>query len=211
MEADGVVRDPWVAESFETDNPYLRKLFAHEMFGEVPNGSGELLSGVSTHVPDEKLVSAIKVRHGMTEGGLLMVTTHWLRYVKQGRLVTVISNDEFWSFEYGLELSAPLGGRPVFRTVDGHQFQVFPTVPVVSRRQAKSFHEIYKLAALAGSHFQAERGEAAVEAAEAAAEAQVASAGQGIAAEIRELTELRDAGAITEAEFGTAKRRLLGS
>jgi hypothetical protein len=190
-----------VLRRFETDNPYLQRLFAHELFGVVPNGCEELLQGIETAAPDERLITAMRVRHGLTEGGVLMITTYWLRYVKQGRVITVIANDEFWPLDGGLDLEANLGGRPLFRTPDGKQFQVFPTIPVVSRKQAKGFLAIYKLTALAGLHLDRETDEAR--------EGLAAPSGGGTAAEIKELVALRDSGALSESEFTAAKARLL--
>jgi len=194
-----------VLESFETDNPYLQRLFRHEAFGVVPDGCGELLHGLQTAHPEERLVSAMRVRHGLAEGGVLMVTTHWLRYVKQGRLFTAIANDDFWPLDGSLELNAKVGDTPIFRTPDGHQFQVFPKVPVVSARKAKAFLEIYKLAMLAGAHLNAELETAVMEA--------MASGGavRSTAAEMSELVALRDSGALSDAEFEAAKARVLGT
>lgn len=59
-----------VMQRFETDNPYLQRLFAHEAFGEVPSGTGQLLRGLETAHPDEFLISAMKVRHGAAQGGV---------------------------------------------------------------------------------------------------------------------------------------------
>jgi hypothetical protein len=193
-----------VQEPFETDNPYLQRLFGHEAFGVVPDRCGDLLRGLQTAAPEERLISAMKVRHGMAEGGVLMVTTHWLRYVKQGRVFTAIANDEFWPLDGGLELEANLGGRPLFRTPDGHQFQVFPTVPVVSRRQAKGLLDVYKLAVLAGAHLDSQREGAALE-------GMTGGGAKGTAAEIQELVALRESGALSESEFEVAKARVLRS
>jgi Short C-terminal domain len=193
-----------VLQRFDTDNPYLQKLFAHELFGAVPDGCEELLQGIETAAPDERLITAMRVRHGLTEGGVLMITTHWLRYAKQGRVITVIANDEFWPLDGSLDLEAKLGGRPLFRTPDGNQFQVFPTIPVVSRQQAKAFLAIYKLAALAGAHLNAEMNDAALE-------GMAAAGSSGVAAEIKELVALRDSGALSESEFEAAKARLLSA
>jgi hypothetical protein len=193
-----------VLQRFETDNPYLQRLFAHELFGVVPDGCEALLQGIETAAPDERLITAMRVRHGLAEGGVLMITTHWLRYVKQGRLITVITNDEFWPLDGGLDLQANLGGRPLFITPDGNQFQVFPAIPIVSRRQAKGFLAIYKLAALAVVHMDRE-------ADDAAREGMVAAGARGTAAEIKELVALRDSGALSESEFEAAKTRLLSS
>lgn len=193
-----------VLQPVDTDNPYLQRLFGHEAFGIAPERCGELLHGLQTAAPDERLISAMKVRHGMTEGGVLMVTTHWLRYVKQGRVFTAIANDEFWPLDGAFELEAKLGGRPIFRTPDGNQFQVFPTVPVVSRRQAKAFLEIYKLAILASAHLETQIQDAALQ-------GMAAGGAKGTAAEIKELVALRDSGALSDAEFDAAKARLLRS
>ncbi len=203
-EATPVPGPSGVLEPFATDNPYLQRLFAHELFGVVPDRCAELLAGLETADPEERLISAMKVRHGLTEGGVLMITTHWLRYVKQGRLFTAIANDEFWSLDGSLDLRANLGDRPLFTTPDGNQFQVFPTVPIVSRRQAKGFLALYKLAVLACVHLNTQKEDAALEGI-------VAAGATGTAAEIKELVALRDSGALTETEFEAAKARLLGS
>lgn len=133
-----------------------------------------------------------------------MITTHWLRYAKQGRVFTAIASDEFWPLDGGLDLEAKLGGRPIFRTPDGNQFQVFPTIPVVSRQQAKGFLAIYKLTALAVVHMNQE-------ADDATREGLAAVAVGGTAAEIKELAALRNSGVLSESEFEAAKARLLNS
>lgn len=194
-----------ILEPFETDNPYLQRLFRHEAFGVVPDGCGELLRGLQTADPEERLVSAMRVRHGLAEGGILMVTTHWLRYVKQGRLFTAIANDEFWPLDGALEFKANIGDTPLFVTPDGHQFQIFPKVPIVSGRKGKAFLEIYKLVVLASAHLNTQIETAAMEG--------MASAGAGssMATEIKELAALHESGALTEAEFEAAKARVLSA
>jgi hypothetical protein len=199
----GLARDG-VLELFDTENPYLQRLFAHELFGVAPDRCAELFRGIETVVPDERLITAMRVRHGLAEGGVLMITTHWLRYAKQGRMFTAISNDEFWPLDGALDLEAPVGGRPLFTTPDGNQFQVFPTVPIVSRRQAKLFLSIYKLAALAIHHLNTEREDSALRGLANAAPT-------GTVAEIKELVALRDSGALSESEFDAAKARVLRS
>lgn len=195
-----------VLQRFETDNPFLLKLFAHELFGVVTNDSGELFRNLETVVPQERLISALMVRHGLTEGGVLMVTTHWLRYVKHGRLFTVTTNDDFWPLDGGLELQTSMGDRPLFISSDGNQFQVFPAVPVVSRRQARAFFGIYRLAALAISHFNVSQNEAA-------RDNTTRSEMQGSAlaiSDLKELVAMRNAGDLNATEFQAAKARLLG-
>jgi hypothetical protein len=192
-----------VLQPFATDNPYLQRLFGHEAYGVVPDGCGELLRRLQTAAPDEQLVTALRVRHGIAESGILMVTTHWLRYVKQGRIFTAIANDEFWPLDGSFTLEANLGSSPLFRTAEGHQFQVLPAIPFVSRRQAKAFLEVYKLTALATAHAQAEFGERSSQSSEAPRQS------TGTVDQIRELAALRQAGALSEAEFEKAKARVL--
>jgi hypothetical protein len=194
-----------VLQRFETDNPFLLKLFGHELFGVVTNDSEELFRNLETVVPRERLISALTVRHGLTEGGILMVTTHWLRYVKHGRLFTVTTNDDFWPLDGSLELQTNMGDRPLFISSDGNQFQVFPAVPVVSRRQARAFFGIYRLAALAVSHFNISQKEAD-QGSTARSEIQTSSA----ISDLKELIAMRDAGDLTATEFQAAKARLLG-
>jgi hypothetical protein len=191
---------------FETDNPYLQKVFAHELFASGPDGCGELLAQLGTVAPGERVIAAMRVRHGAMEGGVLMVTTHWLRYVKQGRLFTAIANDEFWSLDGSLELEATLGGQVLFRTPDGSQFQIFPNIPMASRKKAKAFLEIYKLLVLAGAHWQQQEEEAALD-----GMAQSGQSMSGPAAELKELVAMRESGALSESEFESAKARVLGS
>ena len=131
-----------------------------------------------------------------------MITTHWLRYVKRGRLFTAIANDDFWPLDASLELIAKVGEIPLFKTSDGNQFQIYPAIPIVTRRQAKAFYNIYRLAALAIHHLDADVEEAKTD---EAAPPQSA----GIVAEIKDLVGLRDAGALSASEFEAAKARLL--
>jgi hypothetical protein len=194
-----------VLRPFATDNPYLQRLFKHELFGVVPDGCPEVFRKLETAAPEEALISAMKVRHGvLTEGGFLMITTHWLRYVKHGRLFTAIANDDFWPLDASMELIAKVGEIPLFRTSDGNQFQIYPAIPIVTRRQAKTFYNIYRLAALAIHHLD-------VDPEEVKQEEAASPQPSGIVAEIKDLVGLRDAGVLSASEFETAKARLLGS
>jgi hypothetical protein len=196
------VTHPIVLEPFDSDDSYVQKLFAHEMFGVAPGRSAELLASMKTADPEERLIASMRVRHGLAEGGYLILTTHWLRYVKQGMVFTAVANDEFWPLDGALALEAPMGGRPLFVTPDGHQFQVFPSVPILSRKQAQSFHGIYRLASFANFSLASKEQEAALQGMAAAGSASVA-------AEIKELVALRDSGALSDAEFEAAKSRTL--
>jgi hypothetical protein len=189
-----------VFQPFETDNPYLQKLFAHPSFGVFPNGCIEQLTGIVNVADDEQLVTGIHVGHGLMEGGSLMVTTHFLRYAKKGRLSASTKN-EFWPLGTGMQLDADLGSPSTLLFETGHQFQI-GRIPIVSRRQAKGFFDIHKLVAGAGEHMHGELQAAALEG--------MASSGvPGAAAEIKELAALRDAGDLSQEEFEVAKARLL--
>jgi hypothetical protein len=190
-----------VMQRFETDNPYLRKLFAHEAFGTFPNGSVELLVGLSSVMANEQLVTGLRVGHGPFEKGVLMVTTNYLRYVKKGRISSSTKN-EFWQFGTGIQLDAQLGNPSALLLETGHQFQV-GRIPIVSRKQAKGLFDIYNLVGGAGSHIHGELEAAALEG--------MAGSGGSTATEIKELAALRDAGDLSQAEFEAAKARLLGS
>lgn len=212
---------PAVLRRFDTDNHFLRRLFAHELFGVVPDRSGELFRKLETVGPEEMLISGLTVRHGLAQGGVLLVTTHWLRYIKRGVVFTAIPDDDFWPLDGSLELHQPPGDSPLFRTPDGNQFQIFPAIPLVSRKQTKSFFGIYKLAALAIHHFSQEKEEAALEGMAASQSSTGTSTTtrstrtaspqpSGGVADLKDLVAMRDAGDLTPTEFDAAKARLLG-
>lgn len=195
-----------IMRPFDTDNPYMNRLFAHELFGRVPEGCRDVLSELSTAHPDELLVTAMRVRHGQGEGGFLMVTTHFLRYVKAGRVVTFLKKDELWPLDVGIEAEGMLGPG-VIRTESGHQFQIWGV-------KAKKFVEFVRLAQLALSWDANEDASDRQMLHDAAAMATVTTAsapggGGGLAAELAELARLRDAGVLSDEEFAAAKRKLL--
>src|SRR5215211_2275481 len=89
-------------EPFETDNKYLLALFAHPLFGQAPNGALDALDKLATRHADEQLITAIRAVRPPTQMGMLMLTTHFLRYVKRGRVLTIGSSDDLWSLEDGV-------------------------------------------------------------------------------------------------------------
>lgn len=182
---------------FETDNPYLRKLFAHSAFRSFPLGTPGLLDSLDTAAEDEKLVTALRVSYGLMGKGTLMVTTHWIRFAaKRGK------GDGFWPLDGSLTIDTDLGSPPGFR-VGGNLFGG-SRVPLAGRSQANDFGEIYTLVVGAGDHIHGELQTAALE-------SMAGSDGTGTAAEIKELVALRDAGDLSQEEFEAAKARLLGS
>ncbi len=194
--------DSRVLQPFETDNPYLQKLFAHPSFGAFPNGCLEQLDGIGNVAGDEQLVTGLRVGHGVMQAGSLMVTTHFLRFAGKGRFSTS-RKDEFWPLGTGMQVDADLGSPSTLLLETGHQFQV-GRVPMVSRRQAHGLFDVYKLVVGAGDHIHGELQTAALE-----GMADASSAGP--VAEIRELVALRDSGDLSQEEFEAAKARLLSS
>ena len=127
----------------KTENPYLERAFAHPAFGSVPSGCLEQLDSISTVHPDEKVLTAMRVNHGIGEQGFLILTTHFLRYIKAGRLITVLKKNDFWSLDSRVTLEgSPILG--VICTASGDNFQAQGR----SRKNAKEFFELYELAAL---------------------------------------------------------------
>jgi Short C-terminal domain len=190
-----------VLESFPTDNPYLQELFSHSSFGVFPNGCADELAAINNVAADEQLVTALHVGHGLMDAGSLMVTTHFLRFAKKGRLTRKTTN-EFWPLGTGLQVDAELGSPTTMVLETGHQFQV-GRLPIVSRKQAKGFAEVYRLVVGAGSHLRGQMEDAALES--------MAEPAKSPAAEIKELVTLRDAGDLSQEEFEAAKARLLAS
>jgi hypothetical protein len=186
-----------ILHPFETDNPYLMKLFAHRAFGTFPPGTPELLGGLETVADDEKLVAGVRVGRGLMEKGTLMVTTHWIRYASKGRR----AKDGFWELDGSLSVETDLGSPPAFH-LGGNIFGG-SRVPLAGRREANDFGEIYVLVVGAGDHIRQELHTAALE-------GMAGSGTGGTAAEIKELVALREAGDLSPAEFEAAKARLLG-
>jgi len=187
-----------VLQPFETDNPYLLKLFAHRAFRVFPPGTPELLADLDTVADDEQLVAGVRVGRGLMEKGALMVTTHWLRYASKGRR----AKDGFWDLDGSLGIKTDLGYPPGFR-IGGNAFGGNRT-PIVGRREANDFGEIYALVVGAGGHIRQEL--------HTTAQASMASRdGVGTASEIKELAALRDNGDLSQMEFEAAKARVLGS
>jgi hypothetical protein len=190
-----------VLKAFPTDNPYLQELFSHSSFGVFPSGCVEELTAINNVAPDEQLVAGLHVGHGLMNAGSLMVTTHFLRFAKKGRVSRKTAN-EFWPLGTGLQVDAELGSPTTMVLETGHQFQV-GRIPIVSRKQAKGFAEVYRLVVGAGSHIQGQLENAALEG--------MADPVRSTTAEIKELVALRDAGDLSQAEFEAAKARLLTS
>ena len=115
--------------TFDTANPYLRKLFSLDEFGRAPGAALDLLREVSPD-PDEFLLCAIKCGHGVLNGGYLIATTHYLRWIQ----TSPHRQDDFWTYANPLQLDGH-----ILVTPEGLQFQAH-------RRAARSFVAIYRVA-----------------------------------------------------------------
>jgi len=187
-----------ILQPFETDNPYLLKLFAHRAFRAFPPGTPELLTSLDTVADDEQLVAGVRVGRSLMEKGTLMVTTHWLRYASKGRR----AKDGFWDLDGSLTIKTDLGYPPGYR-VAGNSFGGNRT-PLAGRREANDFGEIYALVVGAGDHIRQELHTAALE-------GMASRDAGGTVTEFKELVALRDSGDLSQSEFEAAKARVLGS
>lgn len=68
-------------QPFDTDNPFLRKLFGIKEFGRAP---GRALAVYRQRVidPDEKMLAAFKSQHGRLKWGYLILTTDYVRWIQ---------------------------------------------------------------------------------------------------------------------------------
>jgi hypothetical protein len=68
-------------QPFDTDNPFLRKLFGIKEFGRAP---GRALAVYRQRVidPDEKMLAAFKSQHGRLRWGYLILTTDYVRWIQ---------------------------------------------------------------------------------------------------------------------------------
>lgn len=61
----------------ETDNPYLNRLFDNPMYAIIPQRAVALFDAISPDA-DEKLLTALRVKHGSYARGYLLLTTNWI-------------------------------------------------------------------------------------------------------------------------------------
>jgi hypothetical protein len=178
-----------VLAPFETENPFLREVFARKDYGQVPARAADLLL-LNSPDPDEHLLAAMRTKHGGYRRGYLLITTKCLRWVQ----TFPYRDSDHWPLEYSLEIQGgPLQGGLIY-PAGGRQFQI-------RWGKAKAFGEIYRLVQ------QAEEWESsrAFEAAQ-----QPSREARSLAEELERLSELYERGLLDDVEFRTAKARLLG-
>lgn len=182
-----------VVQPFETENPWLRRLFGMTEFGNVPGRAIALLGEVSPD-PEERLLGAVRTQHGRYKRGYLLLTTQWLRWIQ----TIPTRTDEYWSYDYSLEISGgPVVGG-VLRTPDGNQFQV-------RWAKAKDFAEVYRIVQQA-LIWDSDHAVVPSPAPPSAA----GGAHDDLVGQLERLAALKRDGVLSEEEFIAAKRRLLG-
>ena len=173
--------------TFETENPWLKKVFAMSAYGQAPVKAVELLREVSPD-PEERIITALHVRHGSMKRGYVIATTSCLRYVQTfpGR------SENYWPYTYKLEIAGGMGQGGVIRSPEGEQFQA-------RWGKVKQFREIYN-AMQHASAWDADNKPQPTPV--------VVQNAPGLSEELEKLAALRAQGILTDAEFQDAKSLL---
>jgi hypothetical protein len=180
-----------VLEPFETQNPWLQKLFSMPEYGQVPAVAIGLLREVSPDA-DERLLAAVKCEHGRMRRGYLLATNKCLRWVRTfpGRA------DDTWGYEYKLDYRGLSITKAVLELGTGDLFQTY-------RTRAKPFAKLYAVIGEALAWEAAHAHEVVLDAASASA------VGPSLAEELRELAALHQQGILNDEEFSAAKQKLM--
>ena len=176
--------------TFETDNPWLKKVFAMPTYGQAPAKAIELLREVSPD-PEERIITALRVKHGSYRRGYILATTSCLRYVQTlpGR------TDDYFGYDYKVEIAGGMGQGGVIRTPDGNQFQA-------RWGKVKQFRELYN-AMQHASAWDAEHKPLPTPV--------VVQNAPGLSDQLEKLAALRTQGILTDDEFKDAKQKLLNA
>lgn len=189
-----------VATFDDEENPWVGRIRSHDDFGQLPPGCLELLGRVSAD-SEERVIGAVFTNHGRYKIGYLMATTHQLRWVQTG--VDLVwfripwKDDDY--FDYGLAMDR--SGKVL--SIGGSLFQVR------GRGRAKRFIELFKLIQQALMWQNQREAQAAVELQAMAALGSTGASPTDTVGELHRLSELRDQGVLSEAEFSQAKQKLL--
>jgi hypothetical protein len=175
---------------FETDNPWLKKVFAMSTYGQAPAKAIELLHEVSPD-QEERIITALRVKHGSYRRGYLIATTSCLRYVQTlpGR------SENYWGYDYKLEIAGGMGQGGVIRTQEGEQFQA-------RWGKVKQFRELYNTMQHAAA-WDAEHKPQPTPV--------VVQNAPGLSDELEKLAALHAQGVLNDEEFQDAKQKLLSA
>jgi hypothetical protein len=185
-----------VIRPFETPNPYLQRIFTLEAFGSAPAAAVSLLREVSPD-DEEKLITALRTRHGSLRSGYLLATTSYLRWIQTvpGRRA------DYWDYSYPIEVVGGPMQSTVVRVVSGDQFQM-------RWSKAKALSEIYQyLQQAIAWEVQHQETEAPTPRVGTTGEF---ARGDGLGSELERIAGLYQQGLLTNEEFSQAKERLLG-
>jgi putative oligomerization/nucleic acid binding protein len=183
-------------DAFETENPYLLKLFSMKEFGRAPGSAIRLLQDI-TPDPTEALLCAAKCHHGTWSRGYLIITTDYLRWIQT---IPVRDND-LWTYDNSL-----LVNHRALVTPDGLQFQLG------SAHGARRFAELYRVAQQASLWDEANPIDETVATTMSPLVPQLTtqpSASPDMVDQLERLAQLSEKGLITPEEFTQAKNKLL--
>lgn len=180
--------DDELLTAFDTNNPYLQKLFSMKEYGQAPGMALSLLREVSPD-PEEEFLTAIKCKHGALNRGYLMVTTDYIRWIQ----VFPRRQDDFWTYNDVLDVE-----HGVISTSDGNLFQT-------SRGRARKFAALYRVAQQA---WLWEEGHTEAEVIVPGPLQSVALSAD-IADQLERIAQLLEKGLLTQEEFAQAKAKLL--
>lgn len=178
-----------VVEPFETENPWLQKLFSMPSYGRVPTEAIALLREL-TPDPDEQLLAAVKCEHGRMRRGYLLATTKALRWVR------TFPNraEDSWGYNYKLDYKGLGLTKAVLILGDVEQFQTYKT-------RAKPFAAMYGVIQEAMAWGEAHAHETVMDA--------VTAQPVSLATELRDLASLHTQGILSDDEFAAAKQKLM--
>lgn len=181
---------------FETENPWLNKVFAMPAYGRVPTRALDLFREISPD-PSERVVAALRTRHGQWRRGYLIATTTCLRYIQ----TLPTRNENFWSYDYKIDVHGGIGQGGIIETESGDLFQT-------RWGKAKHFRELYSAMQHAAAWEAANGGRPEAEVVSRAPEP---TPPQSLSGEIERLAELHARGVLNDDEFQLAKRRVIES
>ncbi|MGH7203522.1 MAG: SHOCT domain-containing protein [Candidatus Levyibacteriota bacterium] len=185
------------------ENPWLKRIAASPMYGQVPENIVELMNRV-TPDPNEKVISSIWTSHGLSHQGYLLITTSYLRWIQ---VIPSGKDDSFWGLNTIIDKrNDRFGDNQVgvgtILDIQGLQFQVKQ-----NKSGAQEFTKLYGLVQQALLHpsGKTENTTKPVDAGNSTPTTHVPN----IAEEIKQLATLREQNIITEEEFKAGKERLL--
>jgi len=190
--------DGIVLESFETDNPYLNRIFEEINKLRIPTKAVNLFLRVSPD-DDELLVAALPCSNGGVRRGFLLATTEYLRWAQS----FPTDFDRFTTYDYPITYKKIDLGKGLITTADGWQYQTHYSIS----GSAKAFYNIYQLMQQSIGWNQS-KGPQPSDPPQSNEPAYVTS--PDLPAQLERLSKLFESGLLDEDEFKAAKRQIIG-